>query len=403
MSRIEKRKYKHISIDRFMKQKKVVAILGFDYQLSDVQKKRLQKVLNEFSEYEIVSCEQDKNIAFMIQNDVINYYGRLKRLKTLKKEGKYSTSLYAYFLRYGKKKYMETYLQKKDKHIRNLPNQIDYWLRKGYSEEEAKEEISKFNTNVSKYSAEKIRGHSEYSCRSKKYWLRKGYSEEEAKEEIKRICGVGSKEQFIKRYGETEGLKKWEERQIKWQNTLNLKSDEEKILINKKKNHTIESYILNGLSEEEARKKSYEYYNKRKNYSNISQKFFELLDENLNHNTYYKIKNYEQQFNGCNVDFFDKNMNIVIEFNGDYWHGRKGKYDDDFVIYGKTAKERRDYDDNRYKKILNSDKVKDIIIIWESDFRKKPDIIVQKTLEMMEKMYESRDENNSKRIKEVIY
>lgn len=67
------------------------------------------------------------------------------------------------------------------------------------------------------------------------YWLKKGFSEEEAKEKLKERQNTNSLEKFIERYGEVEGPKKWRERQQKWQTTLNSKPDEEKSRINKAK------------------------------------------------------------------------------------------------------------------------------------------------------------------------
>ncbi len=67
------------------------------------------------------------------------------------------------------------------------------------------------------------------------YYLERGYSEEEAIELIKERQSVGRLDKFIERYGEKIGKQKWEERQIKWQDTLNSKPQEEIDIIRKKK------------------------------------------------------------------------------------------------------------------------------------------------------------------------
>lgn len=60
-------------------------------------------------------------------------------------------------------------------------------------------------------------------------------TEEEAKIALKESQTTFSLKKCIEKYGEIEGTKRWEERQDKWQNTLNSKSEEEKIKINMSK------------------------------------------------------------------------------------------------------------------------------------------------------------------------
>jgi hypothetical protein len=54
------------------------------------------------------------------------------------------------------------------------------------------------------------------------YWINKGYSEEEAKEKLKDRQTTFSKEICIKKYGEIEGLRKWKVRNKNWSKKLNL-------------------------------------------------------------------------------------------------------------------------------------------------------------------------------------
>ena len=70
-----------------------------------------------------------------------------------------------------------------------------------------------------------------------KHWTNKGFTEEEAKEKVReqQLKRSFTLEKCIKKYGEEEGTKKYNERQEKWLNTLNNKSEEEKIRINKAK------------------------------------------------------------------------------------------------------------------------------------------------------------------------
>ncbi|MFW6281856.1 MAG: C2H2-type zinc finger protein [bacterium] len=52
------------------------------------------------------------------------------------------------------------------------------------------------------------------------YWLAKGYSEEDAKKKLSERQTTFSKDICIEKYGEEEGLKVWQERQNKWLNNF---------------------------------------------------------------------------------------------------------------------------------------------------------------------------------------
>ena len=101
---------------------------------------------------------------------------------------------------------------------------VEYWLEKGYTEEEAKKKVSEFQTKMNerrvlKYSNKELA--KKINPRCVEYWLEKGYTEEEAKKTISELQRTFSLEKCIKKYGEIEGRKRWEKRQRKWQKTLN--------------------------------------------------------------------------------------------------------------------------------------------------------------------------------------
>ena len=122
-------------------------------------------------------------------------------------------------------------------HIKTLrPVNIEYWLKNGYSEEEGvlliegqkmvslrgciarfgeKEGKIKWNERENKRSEAGKKGS---ACLQ--YWLDKGYSEEESKVKRSEKQTTFSKEICIQKYGEEEGLKIFTERQNKWSNTL---------------------------------------------------------------------------------------------------------------------------------------------------------------------------------------
>ena len=68
-------------------------------------------------------------------------------------------------------------------------------------------------------------------------------------------------------------------------------------------------------------------------------------------------------------DFYIPNKNILIEFNGDYWHCNPKLYKSDYINKkkGMTAKELWDYD--KQKTILGESKGFIVITIWEYDYK----------------------------------
>jgi hypothetical protein len=69
------------------------------------------------------------------------------------------------------------------------------------------------------------------------YWIKKGFDEEEAKLKVIERQSTFSKEICIKKYGEIEGLEKWQERQDKWLQSYNDKTAEELHDINRRKSN----------------------------------------------------------------------------------------------------------------------------------------------------------------------
>ena len=170
------------------------------------------------------------------------------------------------------------------------------------------------------------------------YWLDKGYSIEEAEQKLineyqKRSFTL---EKCIKKYGDEEGRKKFEERQIKWQKTLHEAFGKSKIA---------QSHIANQIINEIKSK-----YNGEKEYL----------------------------VNKYSFDFRYKN--ILIEINGDYWHCNPKLYKPfEFnKVIGKYAHEIWKKDE--LKKKTAEDEGYLVYIIWEYDYRKNPKETLDKCL-----------------------
>lgn len=137
---------------------------------------------------------------------------------------------------------------------------------------------------------------------------------EEAQELLKERQAVGRLENFQKRYGDEEGKERWEKRQLQWQNTLQSKPIEEIERINKAKMF-------------------------KRSFSKISQKLFWMIYEKIKDDFseifFATLRNGKEDLSGENnefmisrreghhafLDFYIKDINKIIEFDGDYWHG----------------------------------------------------------------------------------
>jgi len=152
----------------------------------------------------------------------------------------------------------------------------------------------------------------------------KKYGEKEGtKKWNKRIINhknANSLEGLIKKYGEEEGNRRREEHTMKWQNTLNSKSDEEKKTINDKKKQTLSNMIKrHGEEDGVIRYKSMltkRFDNKSYTISKPERELFDSLSIKLDGHLIEKQKWISNKYA---VDIMIDNK-ICIEFYGDYWH-----------------------------------------------------------------------------------
>ena len=273
--------------------------MGKRKEFSDDEIKTILKLYNE-------NFESTNNIALRFNVDPSVITSRLKKLGVIIPKGSAYTK--QYWLERGLNE------NKIEDHIRTLrPVNIEYWVKNGYTEEEAilqiegqkmvslrgciarfgeKEGGKKWEEREGKRSAAGKLGSANIQ-----YWLDKGYSEEESIIKRSKRQTTFSKEICFQKYGEEDGLRIFNERQKKW--------------------------LLN---------------NKRTNFSKISQKLFWGIVESDNRITNNEIyfatydngvkdesgKNHEYRLNVTESyilpDFFDKTTGRVIEFDGTYYH-----------------------------------------------------------------------------------
>jgi len=227
-----------------------------------------------------------------------------------------------------------------------------------------------------------------FEYKNKRY----GITEEQFKEYNK--SRAVTLENLIKKYGKNEGekrFKKYCDRQA-YTNSLEYLGEEKYKKVNKSKSHSVKNYIER-YGEELGKIKLVEFYEKiksSKSYSKISQKLFkkveELLTEREKEYTYYACKNKEYGLlceNKCFLyDFICTDLNLCIEYHGDHYHGNPLTYSPDDYLRGRgctniKAKEKWNYDE---KKInwLKSQRGYDTIVIWDSEWRDNPDLIIKK-------------------------
>lgn len=173
-----------------------------------------------------------------------------------------------------------------------------------------------------------------------------------------------SKEKCVEKYGEKEGIKRWKERQEKWQDTLNSKSDEEKKRINGLKINGSVNYS------KASQKLFWKVYSKICNsYKKI---FFAQLDgkgniDSSGKNHEYILELKKEKY--CRPDFLVEDIKKIIEFDGSYWHDSvKGK--------GKGEKELE------RERLIKNEGYK-ILHVKEKDFYVNEDEVVKKCLEFL--------------------
>jgi G:T-mismatch repair DNA endonuclease (very short patch repair protein) len=88
----------------------------------------------------------------------------------------------------------------------------------------------------------------------------------------------------------------------------------------------------------------------------------------------YKVK-HSHKIDTKICDIFIPKLNLIIEYNGDYWHCNPNKYKSDYYhqVKKKTAKELWEYDSNKIDLIKSKGYY--LEVVWESDLKKDPYLI----------------------------
>jgi len=182
------------------------------------------------------------------------------------------------------------------------------------------------------------------------YYLNKGLSQEEAERALKTRQSTFTLEKCIEKWGPEEGIKKFNERQEKWLNSI--------------------------------------WKNAKYGYSHISQELFKAIEEELPGNYLYGSKNYELKLESESgisyylYDFTDIDNKKIIEYHGDLFHANPKLFEanDNPMPYKKDLKSidiwKKDQSKEKTAKINGYE----YLVIWDSDFMNK-----EKKKEVIEK------------------
>jgi predicted nucleic acid-binding Zn ribbon protein len=356
-------------------------------RLEERQKKRDRELLEELGEEEYIRLPKCA-ICGIRSNDLIPHITHWHKIK-----------LNDYKEKYGSHLRSEKYLSEMSERAKGDKNPVHklkdkqeispfsykFYMKKGFDEETSRQ-----------MALEKARKTQQDIPDNKKvtkleYWLEKtGGDIKKAKKMLSERQTTFSKEVCIEKHGEEKGLEIWQERQDKWMETMDSKTEEETREINRKKGLAVDIVYLNEKYGHEKAKEIIKSRTSTQSYSKISQKLFSAIFENLGEEMkkecyFATLKNTgEIEDNGISdeymvktgnsikfLDFYVKGKNKCIEFDGAYYHSekfRKGKLKEDEV---------------REEEIKESiDGIK-ILHISENDYRKNPEEVIKRCLEFI--------------------
>lgn len=239
------------------------------------------------------------------------------------------------------------------------PIRKEYWVKKGYSNEDALQLAYKTKSQNNKSGAKSNTNSNIRRVTSKRcteYYTARGYTEEDAIKLVADEQRHFSKEICIKKHGEIKGLLVWQERQDQWQHTMNSKSTEEKNRIDKLKawkGNTIsksETFLFQEI------KKQIPFCSNQLTICHTSKKRY-----------VYDI-------------YFEKK---IIEFHGDFWHCNPNMYNEDYIHPLKKIKavDCWHYDSEKIK-VAEQQGYK-VLVVWEKEFKENKQMVINQCIQFL--------------------
>lgn len=239
------------------------------------------------------------------------------------------------------------------------PIRKEYWITQGYSETEAIKLAAETKNNNNKKGAKSSENSTVRNITSKRcieYYTSRGYSEEDAILLRSNSQKFFSKEICIQKYGGTEGIRIWQDRQDRWQSTLNAKPDEEKARINRSK-------LSKGITVSKAEKLIAE---KLAEIGFIIETQFTLFHENKKQYVYDIVSNKK-----------------IIEYHGDFWHLNPIKFSEDFINPRTKISAKDKWAADKLKIQFAKDNGYEVLVIWESEFKQNQDETIKRCIQFL--------------------
>lgn len=198
------------------------------------------------------------------------------------------------------------------------------------------------------------------------YYVNKGYSEDEAKELLKERQSTFTKEKCIKKYGKKKGLKVWNERHRNWSKKMEEKYKNGEFSRFSNFSSNVSNELISSIVDE----------------MNLNEDSYSSA---LNKGGEFSIRNDENLL--YSYDFLHKDSKSIIEFNGDFWHANPRIYESDFInrVTKKSASDIWKYDEKKAKFI--EDRGYRVLHIWEDDYRKNPEKEIKKCIGFINEDY----------------
>lgn len=199
------------------------------------------------------------------------------------------------------------------------------------------------------------------NCARIEYWLEKTNGDAtEAARMLSESQATFSLEKCVARHGEEKGRRVWQERQDRWQETLRSKPPEEIARINRLK-------MITGPI------------------SKIETRFVEMIRARVS-DIQTQLSLVTETKKGYVYDIERKKK--IIEFNGDFWHARPGR----FAAEQPAQWSRKDGRKLTAQEVWERDRLKheaarsqgyEVMVVWEGDFKTDPDQTVQRAIDFL--------------------
>ncbi len=315
---------------------------------------------DNFKWYRIELNSFEEFYSWFINFTVENTYGRYRWFSTARFESNVVKDRFLKFYNENKDKTVNTrdIAAACKAHNANALS-VQFYLEKGWTEEEAKAEIKRTQTQRALKSAAKMTD--DRLPTQLNYWIKQGYSEEEAKKLQSERQTTFTLEKCIKKYGEVEGRKRFEERQKLWYEKIS---------------KTME---LNGTCNNTVSKESLKLFEPI--YNEIKDKYTCYIGIQNSGTSEYRIF-----VNGSMYlfDFAIKELKLIFEYNGEAFHPNP-KWDKERwnnwrqAFSGKTADEYHTYYMQKIK--AAEDCGFKVIQLWSSEAEENNNKIIRDAIQ----------------------